>query len=241
MGLQFIEGRIICSIDMESKNWHTFENGVTIRRERQYNELNQRITQPVNATVISAEYIPSGSQILIHHNAAHDVNRIFDYKNLSGIVEADSVKYYSIPESECFAWRDESGELKPMKGFQFALRVFEPYEGIIAGIEPELIKNVLYLTTGNLKGNICHVLKASDYEIIFQGLDGREARVIRIRHSDEEELEREEVVAISHSLTEKLNEGKLLIGLTTTDAKPINTTNDKATNHARESHLTSGT
>ena len=219
--LKHIEGRVIVSVDTQAKNWHTFQDGTKIRRERQFNEFNRRITEPVNAIVISADKVPSGSEILISHNAIHESNRIFDYTPISGVFEASDIKYYSLHETDCFAWRDEKEQLRPMKNFCFALRVFKPYSGLMLGIEPTLVEGVLYITTGEFKGNVAHVLKAADYEIIFQGKDGREERVIRCRHFEDEYNEKEELVAIAHDLTDKVISGKLLIGLSTKDANKI--------------------
>jgi len=219
--LKHIEGRVIVMVDTQSKNYHTFQSGLKIRRERQFNEFNKRITEPTNATVVSAENIPSGCELLISHNALRDSNRIFDYTPVSGIFEATDIRYYSIPEDECFAWRDEKEELRPMKNFCFAMRVYEPYSGFLVGIEPKRVKDVLYITTGELQNKIVHTLKASDYEIIYQGQDGREERLIRCRHYEDNYNDREEIVAISHVLTEKIFNGELLAGLNTTDAKPI--------------------
>lgn len=217
--LKHVQGRIVVEVDTEKKNSHTFQDGTVIRLERKYNEFNRRITEPTNATVISAENIPAGCEILVGHNALHEVNKINNYTSLSGGEAASSVKYYSLPESDCYAWRDENGELQPMKDFCFALRVFRPYEGFLVGIEPKVIPNVLYITTGELKGKICHTLVSSDYEIIYQGDNGREGRVIRVRHSDDECIEREEITCIDHCLTEKYFNGGLLIGLNYSDAK----------------------
>jgi hypothetical protein len=213
-----VSGRVVIKISSESKNFHTFENGQTIRRERQYNEFNRRVTEPVNCVVISSDYIPAGSEILIGHNALHEVNKIYDYDKT---LDTD-VGYYSLPEEDCFAWRDESGELRPMKNFDFAYRVFKPYEGLIAGIEPSVIKEVLYIRTGEFAGNVARCLKASDYEVIFQGKDGREDNVIRCRHFPDEYNEKEELIAIDHDLTDKVNKGQLLVGLSPSDAKTIN-------------------
>lgn len=220
--LAFVHGRVIIKINVESKNYHTFGDGTVIRRERQFNEMNRRITEPVNAYVISAENIPTGSEVLIGHNSLHDSNKVFDYKNES---ECGDIRYFSIPEGEVFAWRDNKGVLQPTKGFAFALRVFEPYNGVIEGILPKHIKDVLYITTGELKDNIVHTLKSSDYEIIYQGTSGKEEHLIRCRHYENEVNDREEVMAISHDMTSKLKKGKLLIGIEEKDAKKIS--NDK--------------
>ncbi len=56
--LKHTEGRIIVSVDIEAKNYHTFAGGIVIRRERQFDNLNRRETEPVNGFVISAKYIP---------------------------------------------------------------------------------------------------------------------------------------------------------------------------------------
>ncbi len=220
--LKHVDKRVVCKINLEAKNSHRFADGTTIRLEREYGNLNQREVKPVNATVISADLIPEGSEILIWHNSACDTNRIFDYGGLSGETEADTIRYFSIPEEFCYAWKDGNGEWQPLKNFAFALRVIKPYMGLLEGIDHEIIKDVLYLTTSELAGNVVHVLKSSDYEIVFQDFNtGREDRIIRLRHSEDEDYDREEVIAISHDLTEKVNKGELFIGLSTKDAQPI--------------------
>jgi hypothetical protein len=217
--LTHVFGRIIVKVDMEMKNSFRFEDGTTIRLERKYNEFNRRITQPVNCIVISGEGIEKNAEILVSHNALHETNRINDYKNTFENDESNRIRYYSIPDYECFAWRIGLGEWKPIKGFQFGLRVFKPYEGMLTGISPTTVKDILFITTGYLKDNVCHVLKASDYQLIFQGDDGKEKYIIRLRHSDEEEIDREEVVAIDHDLTQKVLNGNLLIGYEVSNAK----------------------
>lgn len=223
--LQWVLDKVIISVDHESKNTHTFESGLKIRLERDWNNLNRRETQPVNAIVVSGEDVKPGSEILIHPNVTHDTNKIFNHSKLSGAVEGSDVKYYSVPVDKCYAWYDEDEKLwKPLRGFDFALRVYKPYIGPIEGIEPNLIPDVLYVTTGELKGQVVHTLKACDYEMIFQGRQGREERIIRFRHFPGEDNDREEVIAVSKYLTELVNNGDLLVGLTPTTSKKV--TND---------------
>lgn len=209
-------GRVIVKVDTQSKNYHSFGNGLTIRRERNFNEFNRRITQPSNAIVISGEGIDKGSEILISHNSIHDTNRIFDYRN-----DSPDIHYLSIPEYDCFAWRDKIGQMQPMKNYEFALRIFKPYEGMIIGNPPTEMKNILYITTGALKGNVCHTLDASDYTIIYQDVNGKEGQIVRIRHSESDTFDREEITAISHDLTEKVKNGKLLVGITVKDCQKL--------------------
>lgn len=215
--LKYVNGRVVVKADLQSKNVHTFSDGSTIRLERQFNEFNRRITEPVNAIVVSAENIPKGSEILIGHNSLHDTNKLFDCDTIS-----PDVGYFSLPIDDCFAWRDGNGEMKPMKNYEFGLRVFKPYAGIIQNIEPELLKEVLYASTGEYKGYVVNVLKAADYEIIFQGQDGKEKHLIRFRHSEDESFDREEVLCVNIDLTNLLKSGKLLIGYGVSDAKPLN-------------------
>jgi len=218
--LKYVQGKVIISVDLESKNSHTFEDGTKIRLERQWNNLNKRETHPVNAIVISGEGMKSGSQILIHPNMTHDTYKIHDYAPLSGQVEGSDIKYYSIPEEQCYAWLD-GDEWKPLKNFDFALRVFIPYTGPIDGIEPSMVKDVLYVSTGEFKGKVVHTLKSCDYEIIFQGTNGREERLIRFRHFPGQEHEREEVIAVDEYLTKRVNNKELIVGLTPTNATTI--------------------
>ena len=218
--MKSVEGRIVVSVDRESKNSYTFEHGLKIRLERDWNNLNRRETQPVNAIVIDGEDVAEGSEILIHPNMTHESYQILNHSILSGKVEGSDIRYYSIPTDKCFAWHDGT-EWKPLKTFDFALRVFRPYEGTLEGIEPKLIENMLYVTTGEFKGKIVQTLKACDYEIVFQGKEGREERIIRFRHFPQQDHEKEEVIAVREDLTKLLNKGKLLVGLTPTSAKTI--------------------
>lgn len=217
--LKAASGRVVIKIDIEKKNTHAFADGTVIRLERQYNNLNRRETEPVNATVIDGEVTKVGAEILIHPNAINESNRIYNYKGLTEELSND-IRYYSIPEEQCFAWLNGS-EWLPLRGFAFALRVYKPYNGSLVGIEPTIVKDVLYITTGELKGSVVHTLKASDYTIIFQDINGREGRLIRCRHFEDEEHEREEIVAISHYLTNQVENGELIVGILPTTAKQL--------------------
>lgn len=220
MALKAVEGRIVISVDMEYKNSYRFANGTVIRLERKIDSFDQRYTQPINGIVIDGSDIPEGSQILIHHNSTHEVNRIVNYKQVSGADIASDIRYFSIPENEAFAWHDGQ-EWQPTKGFDFGLRVFKPYKGFMVGIEPTLIKEVLFMTTGEYKNKAVHTLKASDYEIIYQGMDGKEKRLIRCRpFGNKKDGRMPEVSAINEPMTKKILNGEYLIGLSPSTAKP---------------------
>lgn len=220
--LKHIENRIVVQVDMDYKNSHMFSDGTKISLERRYDNFDRKYTEPVNAIVISGENIPEGAEILIHHNSTHETYRIFNYQNLSGNEIATNIRYFSIPESEAFAWR-HNDQWEPLPGFDFALRVFKPYNGILHGVEPIEIKNCLLVTTGEYKGLVCRTLKACDYTIIFQDVNGQEGNLIRFRSQEDLKNQREmEIVAIDHSLTKLYNEGMLLAGIKKSDAKLIN-------------------
>lgn len=220
--LTHVEGRVVVKLDIENKNSHTFESGLTIRRERKFNEFNRRITQPVNVIVISGEGIPKGAELLIDHNALHETNRINDYKNSFELEDSDRVRYFSIERYECYAWRMGEGEWKPIPPFEFALRVIKPYKGVLHGVEPEILKDTLYVTSGKLKGKVVKTLKACDYQIVFQELNGREGNLICFRpFGDEKRKMEEEAIAILHHETEQVNNGKLLVGISVSDCKPL--------------------
>jgi hypothetical protein len=222
--LTHVENRIIVSIDHDRKNWHQIEGGPKIRIERRFDNFNERYTKPVNAIVVSSEDISEGTEVIVHHTAIHETNLVNNYKPLSGKDEGSEIKYYSISENEVFAWFNESTESwQPTKGYDFALRIYEAYKGILEGIEPTLIKQALWITTGEYKNKACVVLQASDYQLIFQGRNDTEVNIIRLRSEDRPKEQREsEIVAIHNNYTEKILRGDLIVGLTKSDAKSIN-------------------
>lgn len=220
--LKHVEGKVIVQVDLESKNWHTFADGTKIRRERQYENLNRRETEPVNAIVVSGKNIPAGAEILIHPNAIIESNKIYNYQQLSGKDEDSDIKYYSISEDQCFFWRDENDNWQPLPPYETALRVFKPYEGVIEGIEPTQLKDTLFVTSGELKGKVVATIKASDYQVVFQDINGREGNLIRFRpFGDEKTGREEEAIAILNDITKKVKRGEYYVGLTKSDAKPI--------------------
>lgn len=219
--LRHVEGRVVVKVDMLAKNHHKFESGLVIRRERQFNEFNRRITQPTNCIVISAEGIEKNAEILVEHNALHETNRINDYKNKFESEETDRVRYYSISTFECLAWRKDS-EWKPVEGFEFGLRIFKPYEGKLEGIEPTLIEDTLWVTSGMYKGNALRTLRGCDYELIYNESFGVEGSLICFRPEGDEKRNLEaEAVALMHEITDKILSNEYLIGYTTKDAKPL--------------------
>lgn len=218
MALKHPDGRVIVKIDLEGKNSWRFSDGTTIRYERQFNNLNRRQTEPVNGICISGEGIKEGAEILVHHNAAEEINEILNYRQTSG----SSIRYYSIPVEQCFFWHD-GGTWQPLPPYETALRVFKPYKGLIQGVEPELLKDTLFVTSGELKGEVVRTIKAADYQVVFQDINGKEGNIIRFRPNGDERTKREpEAVAVLNEVTGKVNSGEYLVGYELSDAKKLN-------------------
>jgi hypothetical protein len=213
--------RVIIKVDLESKNSHTFKDGTKIKLERVYDNFNMRYVKPVNAEVVSANGIPEGAEILIHHNATHDTYKIFNYQRPTAEASSD-MQYFSIPIEECFMWRDKKGSTwNALNNFITGLRIFEPYTGFLQGIDPTLVKNKIYVTSGELEGSVVGTVISSDYEIIYQNDDGTEGKIIRLRYYPEGN-DRNEVISIEHEFTNKVKNGELLVGYNISDAKKLN-------------------
>lgn len=220
MKLKAPSNRVIIKVDLESKNSHTFKDGTKIKLERVYDNFNMRYVKPVNAEVVDAAGIPVGSEILIHHNATHDTYKIFNYQRPTAEASSD-MQYFSIPIEECFMWRSQKGSTwNPLNNFITGLRIFEPYTGFLQGVKPTLIKNKIYVTSGELTGNVVGTVISSDYEIIYQDDDGTEGKIIRLRYYPEGN-DRNEVISIEHELTQKVINGDLLVGYNISDAAKL--------------------
>lgn len=220
-------GRVIVTVDMNYKNKHTFNNGTTIVLVRQVNNFDRKYTEPINAAVISADNMPFGAEVLIHPNSTHDTNRIFNKNMLSGKTIAAEINTYSIREEDCYLYRTEGLDWTPCSIYATGLRVYQPHVGMILGIPPKKIQDVLYVTSGKFKGQVVKTMRACDYELIFNDRDGKEKRIIRFRpegdySSDNPAHHREsEAIAILNELTEKVENGSLCVGLSATSCKPL--------------------
>jgi len=220
MKLKAPSNRVIIKVDLESKNSHTFKDGTKIKLERVYDNFNMRYVKPVNAEVVDAKDIPTGAEILIHHNATHDTYKIFNYQRPTTEASSD-IQYFSIPIEECFMWREGKGSIwNALNNFVTALRIFKPYKGMLQGIEPEVMNNKLYITSGELKGRVVNTVISSDYEIIYQNDDGTEGRIIRLRYFPDGN-DRNEIIAINDNMTELVESGELLVGYNKSDAKQL--------------------
>jgi hypothetical protein len=218
-GLKAPKGRIIISIDLDYKNWVNIGFGTNLRLERDNDNLDRKYTAPTNAYVIDAENIPIGAEIIVQHNCDHDTNRIF---SVDEDMDVQNLHYYSIPVEAAYIWRLGEDEWKPCENFALGLRVFEPYNGIIEGVLPKELKDTIFITSDcDIKGKVVKTLKASLYEMCFNDSNSKEKRIIRIRHSENTNYDREEVVVICNYLTQKVKNKELLIGVNIKNAKYV--------------------
>lgn len=216
--LKHVEGRVIIKVEMQSKNSHTFEDGTKIYRGREFNNFNLREVNPVNAIVISGENLKHGMEVVVDYACVQETYQIQSYKEKS-----IDVKYYSVPESLCYLYKDSNNGWQAVYPYETALRVFEPYNGTIEGILPKKVKDVLYCTSGEFKGLVLKTLLACDYEVIFQDANGREGNIIRFLPNGDDRAKKEpEAISIMNEMTDMVNVGKLYVGLSEKDCKPLN-------------------
>jgi hypothetical protein len=194
------------------------DSGVVLERPRNYDNLNNRITQPIQGFVVNDSELPSGAEILCHHNSFQDTNKLFTFEN---DFEEQGFGLYSIPKLETFVYRFDSKEWKPCNGFILGLRVFKPYKGVLIGVEPKELKNYLYVTSDcALKSKVIKTVHAALYPIVFNDENYNEQTIIRVRHfPNEQDHPREEVICVMNDMTKQVKKGELLVGIDKTNCK----------------------
>ena len=86
MPLKAAQGRILLKVDPDFKNNYSLTKDVTIRLERNVENLNHRETMPVQG--ICMEDRPNVSReamVIVNHNSFHPSNQVFDYDGLTNI------------------------------------------------------------------------------------------------------------------------------------------------------------
>ncbi len=220
MDLKATWGNIIVAIDIYKKDKHRFSNGIEIQLERNWNNFNMIERNPIQGMVVDwygdvPRETDKRIEIIFQHTVYHDSYRIFNSANASK--EMDDIRYYSVPIDLCYFWRYEGEEWQPMPNCLITTRVWKPYKGFLI-MPPTQIKERLYVLEGEFKGNIVVTSKNCDYEVIFQGDNGKQAYIISTR------ADRDEILAIDNGLTELYNNGDILIGRTADEAKQVEMT-----------------
>jgi len=194
--------RIIVMVDTEAKNKTKLTQDITIHRVRNINNFNNIEKNPVNGVVISGEGYEGGEEVLLDHNSAHPSQELFNH----GFDLPENNKLYAIPIDEIYLYRkDKQSAWMPCNGFMLVEKVFEPYNGFIEMPPTELVDK-LFVTEGEYKHKVVATDKYCFYTLIYQGDDGKETSISRMRNNEFE------LMGIENGLTEKVLNNELLIG-----------------------------
>jgi hypothetical protein len=189
-------------IDVEAKNSTKLSHDITIHRVRNVNNFNNLEKNPVNGIVISGEGYEGGEEVLLDHNSAHPAQELFDH----GFELPQHNKLYSIPIAEVYVYRkNKESAWLPCEGFLLVEKIFKPYKGFLE-MPPTEIVDKLFVTEGEHKHKVVATDKYCFYTIIYQGDDGKETTISRMRDNEFE------LLAIEEELTEKVLADDLLIG-----------------------------
>ena len=220
--MKALTGFVIIKIDTRQKERYRLGGtDIVLDITRGFN-WNQREDRPTLATIIDGENLPSGTDVLVNYLALEPVYEILDEDILTKHEKQQGYKILSIPNDMCFAYFHK-GEWHPCKEYLITMRVYKPYGGMLLGVEPVLVKNIMYVVKGysegtekdkvDLSGKVAVTLDWADYEIIWTNRDNQEERIIRTRDR--------EVIGIDNSALEKINKGEYLIGLSPKTAKKL--------------------
>jgi len=219
-----LKGSVIIKIDTRQKERYSLGGGLILEIQKGYN-FNLREDRPSLAEIIDGAYFPSGTDILINYLALEPIYEITDENILTKQEKEQGYKIFSIPEDMCFAYFHEE-EWHPCKEYLITLRVYKPYTGMIIGMPPTLVKNIMYVVKGfsegtekdkvDLSGKVAVTLDWADYEIIWHNKNSKEERLIRTRDR--------EVIGIDKDALKKIKKGEYIIGISPTTATKLNST-----------------
>jgi len=216
-----IKGKVIVKINFKQKEKYQLTEGVTIEWQRGYN-FNLREDRAASGYVIDGEGLPVGAYVLTNYLATEPSYEITNQTILTDEEKEIGFKVVSIPQDMVFCYL-ENGEWQPYFEYLITTRIFKEYKGVLVGIENEQIKNRLYVIKGeiewdgvkeDLAGKVCIVTEFSDYQIIFHDTDSKEQSVIRTRDR--------EVLAVDNTLTKDVQNGELLIGISSVNSAKLN-------------------
>ena len=220
--LKALTGFVLIKMDTQNKAKYSLGNGNTLLIQRGY-EFNRRLDYPSMAIIIDGEGLPKGEQVLVHHNASEPHYHVLeDTDMLTEEERREGYKIFSVPKDMCFCY-SYKGVWMPCEHFLITLRIFKPYEGRLAGITPQQVKNRMYVINGYSEGNKDERIDLSgkvvcsfdncDYEIIWMNTNNKEERLIRTRDR--------EVSGIDNDMLKDLKKGIYTIGLSPPTAKKL--------------------
>lgn len=217
-----LKGYVI--IKMDTRQRERFRLGgtdIVLDISRGFN-WNLREDRPALAEIIDGENLPKGTDVLVNYLAIEPVYEILEEEILTKHEKQQGVKIFSIPNDMCFAYFDK-GEWRPCKEYLLTMRIFKPYTGKLAGIEPTLVKNRMYVFKGfsegenetkvDLGGKVAVTLDWCDYQIVWTDRNNKEQNLIRTRDR--------EIIGTDDGLLKELKKEKYLMGLTAKTAKTL--------------------
>jgi hypothetical protein len=220
--MKAIRGKVLVRIDTKQKERYALEGGPTIIIEKGYN-FNLREDRASMGEVVHAYDIPTGAMVLIHHNATDKTYSVESNDILTDEEYRNGHRILSIPEDMVFCYNEGSGWI-PCKNFLLTKRIFKPYKGSLVGIQPEQVKNRMYVVSGwdewdgkkkDLSGEVVVSLVNCDYLVIWHTKENKEDMLIRTRHR--------EIIGLDSGLKKDIQKGKYLIGNTLKDATQLMT------------------
>lgn len=221
--MKHLNEKILIKLDTTQKEKLEWVGGGVLKIERNFN-FNLREDRSSLAIVISGDGLPTGANILVHHLSGEPMYLIDDPELLTKEETKEGYKVFSIPKDNAYFYQDpETKEWECCRYFLQSKRIYEPYNGVLTGIEHQLIKNRLYIVKGKVEedgmvddvsGKCCIVTPYSDYEIIYHDAEHKQGSLIRTRSR--------EITAVDEGLTKRVLNGELLIGHSPKDAKPLN-------------------
>lgn len=215
------EGKVLIKMDTRQKERYSFDDGTTIHISKGY-DFNLRQDKSSMAIILDGENLPAGEEILVHHNSqepSYEVTELNDFLTDKEIL--DGYKIFSIPIDMCFIY-SQNNEWHPCVDYLITERIFKPYKGCLVGIEPEIVKNRMYIVKGfdvydgektDLSGKVAITTDNCDYEIIFHSTDNKEHHIIRTRHR--------ELQGIDNDTLKLVQDGELLVGIDIKTAKTL--------------------
>lgn len=185
-------------------------------------DFNLRADRPALGYVIDGDNLPEGVKCLINYLAIEPSYIVENEDILTDKEKREGYKVYSIPVDMCFCIK-LNDEWTPCKNFLLTERIFLPYNGKIVGVEPQRVKNRMYVVKGNdewdgeitdISGKVVTSLDNCDYEIIWHDTDHRKYHLIRTMHR--------EITGIDEGMTQDVKKGKYLVGISPTNCKTLN-------------------
>lgn len=218
--MKAIKNFVLIKIDVTQKEKYALTKDVTIQIIKGFS-FNLRVERSSMGYVIDGEGLPHGSKLLINYLGLEPTYHVPNYNYLTEEEVKEGYKVINIPKDMAFAYNSGTGWI-PCEDYLITLRIFKPYKGLMTGIEPQIVKNRMFVVAGydnydgektDLSGLVAVTTPNCDYHITYHDTDNKQYDLMRSMNR--------EIEAIDYDMTEKLNNGELLIGYSPNDCKTL--------------------